>query len=140
MPTIFLQELSSVLPNADLDGPSPYDSFRTRYDRPPFEQPKTAKPFPGAGPQGRAFPGAVLPVRPAPGAGSPKVAFTPAAPAPKGNGLELKAGMRVRHAKFGEGVVLSVSGSGSGQIAKIDFTSAGQKQIAPGYAPLEILS
>ena len=48
--------------------------------------------------------------------------------------------MRVRHAKFGEGVVLSVSGSGSGQIAKIDFTSAGQKQIAPGYAPLEILS
>ena len=140
LPSVFLQELSSVLPDADLDAPSPYDSFRTRYDRPPFGQPGAVKPFPGAGPQGRAFPGTALPVRPAPRTGSPKVTFTPAAPAPKGNGLQLKAGMRVRHAKFGEGVVLSVSGSGSGQIAKIDFASAGQKQIAPGYAPLEILS
>ena len=46
-----------------------------------------------------------------------------------------EAGMRVRHKKFGEGLVIEVSDS----IVKVAFDTAGIKKLAAGIAPLEII-
>ena len=43
--------------------------------------------------------------------------------------------MRVRHNKFGEGLVIEVSDS----IVKVAFDTAGIKKLAAGIAPLEII-
>lgn len=46
---------------------------------------------------------------------------------------------RVTHAKFGEGTVLEVSGSGSAMMVQIDFGIAGVKRFAAAYAPIKPL-
>ena len=46
-----------------------------------------------------------------------------------------EAGMRVRHKKFGDGLVIEVSDS----IVKVAFDQAGIKKLAAGIAPLEVL-
>ena len=46
-----------------------------------------------------------------------------------------KEGMKVRHKKFGEGIVLDVSNS----VVKVAFDNAGIKKLAAGIAPLEII-
>jgi DNA helicase-2/ATP-dependent DNA helicase PcrA len=51
----------------------------------------------------------------------------------------LKAGMRVRHPKFGEGRVRSVEGMDEDQKAMIIFQTAGSKRLKVRYAQLEIL-
>ena len=43
--------------------------------------------------------------------------------------------MRVRHKKFGDGLVIEVSDS----IVKVAFDQAGIKKLAAGIAPLEVL-
>lgn len=43
---------------------------------------------------------------------------------------------RVKHAKFGEGTVLEISGSGSAMTVTIDFQQAGVKKFAAAYAPI----
>jgi DNA helicase-2/ATP-dependent DNA helicase PcrA len=47
--------------------------------------------------------------------------------------------MRVRHPKFGEGVVRSVEGTDEDQKARILFQSVGNKRLKVRYAHLEIL-
>ena len=51
----------------------------------------------------------------------------------------IQVGMRVEHAKFGQGKVLSVEGSGSNRKATIFFESAGQKTMMLVYAKLKII-
>ena len=51
----------------------------------------------------------------------------------------LKAGMRVRHPKFGEGRVRSVEGTDEDQKATILFQAVGSKRLKVRYANLEIL-
>jgi DNA helicase-2/ATP-dependent DNA helicase PcrA len=51
----------------------------------------------------------------------------------------LKAGMRVRHPKFGEGRVRSVEGMDEDQKATILFQAVGSKRLKVRYATLEIL-
>jgi DNA helicase-2/ATP-dependent DNA helicase PcrA len=51
----------------------------------------------------------------------------------------LRIGMRVRHPKFGEGVVRSVEGTDEDQKARILFQSVGNKRLKVRYAHLEIL-
>ena len=46
-------------------------------------------------------------------------------------------GMHVRHPHFGEGVVLTVTGSGPSQKLKVDFERAGLKTLMLKYASLE---
>ena len=46
--------------------------------------------------------------------------------------------MRVRHKKFGEGLVIEVSETDS--IIKVAFDRVGIKRLAAGIAPLEVLS
>ena len=47
-----------------------------------------------------------------------------------------KPGDRVRHLKFGEGNVVSVSGSGAAARIKISFTAYGEKEFALSVAPI----
>jgi len=46
-------------------------------------------------------------------------------------------GDTVFHEKWGEGVVLSVSGSGGDVQARVAFEDAGEKQLMLAYAPLQ---
>lgn len=48
-------------------------------------------------------------------------------------------GQRVRHEKFGEGVVLQVSGEGGQERVQINFSTTGMKELMLSYAKLEVL-
>jgi DNA helicase-2/ATP-dependent DNA helicase PcrA len=49
----------------------------------------------------------------------------------------LRLGQRVRHAKFGEGVVLSLEGQGQSARVQVNFERQGTKWLMAGYANLE---
>jgi DNA helicase-2/ATP-dependent DNA helicase PcrA len=49
---------------------------------------------------------------------------------------QISAGDTVQHDKWGEGVVLTVSGSGSDAEATVRFEEAGEKRLLVAYAPL----
>lgn len=51
-----------------------------------------------------------------------------------------RTGVRVRHARFGEGVVTATRGEGSSLIVTVHFEVAGNKDLAAALAPLEIIS
>ena len=46
-------------------------------------------------------------------------------------------GDRIRHAKFGEGTVIEVTGSGNAMIVTLDFDTVGTKKFTAAYAPVE---
>ena len=50
-----------------------------------------------------------------------------------------KCGTKVKHAKFGEGTVITVKGEGNNIILDVAFKGIGIKQLSAKYAPLEIL-
>ena len=50
-----------------------------------------------------------------------------------------KLGQRVRHAKFGEGVVLQIEGEGAQERVQINFKPVGVKWLMLAYAKLDIL-
>lgn len=54
--------------------------------------------------------------------------------------LQLAVGDRVLHESYGEGQVLRLSGSGSKQIAHIEFAQLGEKKLLVRLAPLQKLS
>ncbi len=54
--------------------------------------------------------------------------------------LQISAGETVVHDKWGEGVVLTVSGSGTDAEATVSFQDAGEKRLLVAYAPLRRLS
>ncbi len=56
-----------------------------------------------------------------------------------GSSGRYKLGQRVRHVKFGEGVVLQVDGEGTQERVQINFASAGMKWLMLSYAKLEVL-
>ena len=61
-------------------------------------------------------------------------------PAPSASGadrLRLRVGDDVRHAKWGQGVIVDISGSGSDAEASVRFPSAGEKRLLLSWAPLE---
>jgi DNA helicase-2/ATP-dependent DNA helicase PcrA len=51
----------------------------------------------------------------------------------------LKLGQRVRHGKFGEGIVLRSSGSGSHTQVEVNFEQSGTKWLVVAYANLELM-
>ena len=57
--------------------------------------------------------------------------------APEANGVRL--GQRVRHRKFGEGVVLNSEGSGAHARVQVNFELAGAKWLVLAYANLELI-
>jgi len=50
--------------------------------------------------------------------------------------IEVSAGDTVLHEKWGEGVVLTISGRGSDAEATVRFEDAGEKRLLLAYAPL----
>jgi len=56
-------------------------------------------------------------------------------PAPGG----LRLGQRVRHGKFGEGVVMGCEGHGQHARVQVNFESAGAKWLVVAYARLELM-
>ncbi len=56
------------------------------------------------------------------------------------NEAEYRLGQRVKHVKFGEGVVLQQEGEGDSAQIQINFHSVGIKTLVAGYAKLEKLS
>ena len=59
------------------------------------------------------------------------------APAPSHDGPDgLRLGQRVRHPKFGEGVVLTYEGQGSHARVQVNFKTAGSKWLVVAYANL----
>jgi len=53
--------------------------------------------------------------------------------------LPVKLGQRVRHAKFGEGVVVTAEGSGAHTRIQVNFADAGPKWLVAAYANLTAL-
>ena len=51
----------------------------------------------------------------------------------------IRLGQRVRHGKFGEGVVLSCEGSGAHARVQVNFEAAGTKWLVMSYANLELM-
>lgn len=70
--------------------------------------------------------------------------FAPRAPRTQSAGITVggqcfRIGSSVRHTRFGEGTVVSLSGSGAEAQARIEFREAGVKTLALGVAKLEVL-
>ena len=57
--------------------------------------------------------------------------------APLGGGVRL--GQRVRHGKFGEGIVLNSEGSGAHARVQVNFEGTGTKWLVVAYANLEVM-
>ncbi|OWT55153.1 UvrD-helicase domain-containing protein [Candidimonas nitroreducens] len=53
---------------------------------------------------------------------------------------QFRIGQGVRHAKFGDGTILSLSGSGQDAQAQIQFRDVGTKTLALGVAKLEVIA
>ncbi len=51
----------------------------------------------------------------------------------------LKAGVKVRHPKFGEGMIVGVKGSGSGMVLSVSFPGLGIKALSAQLAPLTVI-
>ena len=69
---------------------------------------------------------------------SPSVAVLQSA-VPQSAVPQFRAGQRVRHATFGEGLVVESSAVGSDEIVTVIFEQVGLKRLAAGVAPLERL-
>ena len=67
-----------------------------------------------------------------------KVATQAVAAGPEDTG-GLRLGQRVRHTKFGEGVVLNCEGGGAHARVQVNFEGAGTKWLVMSYAGLELL-
>ena len=50
-----------------------------------------------------------------------------------------RLGQRVRHPKFGEGVVLNAEGQGGSARVQVNFETGGTKWLVLAYANLEVL-
>ncbi|MEL7209019.1 MAG: 3'-5' exonuclease, partial [Actinomycetota bacterium] len=76
-----------------------------------------------------------------PGAGRERIvdgALRPKPPEPSGaDSLGIGVGDDVRHAKWGDGVVLHMEGHGDNAEATIRFPSVGEKRLLLSWAPLE---
>jgi DNA helicase-2/ATP-dependent DNA helicase PcrA len=55
------------------------------------------------------------------------------------SGVGYRAGQRVSHAKFGEGVVLQMEGEGNNLRVQIQFSGVGAKWLMAVYANLQVL-
>jgi DNA helicase-2/ATP-dependent DNA helicase PcrA len=51
----------------------------------------------------------------------------------------VRLGQRVRHGKFGEGIVLSYEGAGAHARVQVNFEDSGAKWLVMSYANLEVM-
>ena len=55
------------------------------------------------------------------------------------NANKYKSGTKVKHPKFGEGIVITVKGTGDNIIVDVAFKGIGIKSLSAKYAPMEII-
>lgn len=55
------------------------------------------------------------------------------------NVSEYKSGVKVKHCKFGDGIIVAVKGSGDNLIVDVAFKGVGIKSLSVKYAPMEIV-
>jgi DNA helicase-2/ATP-dependent DNA helicase PcrA len=53
--------------------------------------------------------------------------------------LGIRLGQRVRHAKFGDGVILNCSGQGAHAQVEVNFEAVGTKILVLAYANLDLM-
>ena len=53
--------------------------------------------------------------------------------------LGIRLGQRVRHGKFGDGVILNCEGQGSHTRVEVNFETAGTKWLVLSYANLDLM-
>ena len=53
--------------------------------------------------------------------------------------LGIRLGQRVRHNKFGDGVILNCEGQGAHARVEVNFENAGTKWLVLGYANLDLM-
>jgi DNA helicase-2/ATP-dependent DNA helicase PcrA len=63
----------------------------------------------------------------------------PSLPMPGDDDLPMKVGAKVRHARFGEGLVVGVEREGEDVMVTVRFASVGRKRLSLQYAHLEEL-
>jgi DNA helicase-2/ATP-dependent DNA helicase PcrA len=56
-----------------------------------------------------------------------------------GEESDVRLGQRVRHSKFGEGVILNYEGSGAHARVQVNFEAVGTKWLVMSYANLELM-
>lgn len=113
MPSRFLEEMGFAVPRSQ---PSAAESSAGTVRRSVFTETRSAPPKPAVG--------YVPPARREPDRKDVS-AFRP--------------GVRVRHRRFGEGVIVSIAGeTGGNTYAEIEFASTGKMMLALDYAPLEL--
>jgi DNA helicase-2/ATP-dependent DNA helicase PcrA len=61
------------------------------------------------------------------------------APIDKGEEIGIRLGQRVRHKKFGDGVVLSCSGQGAHAQVEVNFENGDTKWLVLRYANLDLM-
>ena len=59
---------------------------------------------------------------------------------PADDGYPLRVGARVRHARWGEGLLVGLERAGADVIATVRFASVGKKRLSLQYAQLEELA
>ena len=69
----------------------------------------------------------------------PKSFVAPHASASSKDYSKFRPGVRVRHAKFGEGMIVDTKGAGSALVLNVSFAGLGIKQLSAQLAPLEII-
>jgi len=77
--------------------------------------------------------------RPSTGTAAPKAARSVASGVQVGD-KQFRIGQGVRHAKFGEGTIIGLSGSGQDAQAQVQFREVGTKTLALGIAKLDIIA
>ncbi len=81
--------------------------------------------------------------RPASPPRAPRMQITPfnakTPPAPPKENLKYRTGQKVRHVKFGDGIVISSQRMGSDEEVTVSFKAAGIKKLAASFANLQIL-
>ena len=86
-----------------------------------------------------------LPPEPQKSAGSfsAAAAYRQASPRPAAAGEKdyaaFKAGVKVKHPKFGEGMIVSIKGSGSAMVLSVSFPGLGIKALSAQLAPLTVI-
>ena len=72
-------------------------------------------------------------------ASAPRMPATPAAPAPAEMDADLpfQVGARLRHARWGEGLLVGIQREGEDVIVTVHFASVGRKRLSLQYAHLE---
>lgn len=115
MPSMFLTEMSAALPQSRMQ---PKQTFR---------EPQHAEPSTSYHSYTPPKPAASYSLRPT----------KPEAPKAPKQAIEAAVGDTVKHKLFGKGRIVSIAGSGTGQIFEIQFENGMTKKLAAAFAPLE---